>query len=210
MIFSTLIVEDNRTKVATGTTNVDNKVYPDALHRWTEFPTFHAARFDLLVHAVGDSEIFPSLFEVRSTRRNLSPTTRKDEQDIRPFIRAHVEVPASNIVDAYLEKHPDPRFATFEFSNNAYGLSRDTVLNNTPLRTRNEDQPPLTKRQSPDRMSSLAPDRWGIHVTEDHARTIALVGEYKASHKAQAWRFKNVLDDDTCPTDSLFADASVV
>ncbi|KAK3332659.1 hypothetical protein B0T19DRAFT_416207 [Cercophora scortea] len=89
MIFPTMVVEDNRTKLATGATNVDSKVYPDTFRRWTEFPTLHAGRFDLLVRALGDSEIFPSLFEVRSTSRNLSPTTRKDEQDIRPFIRAH-------------------------------------------------------------------------------------------------------------------------
>ncbi|KAK3681832.1 hypothetical protein B0T22DRAFT_414900 [Podospora appendiculata] len=206
MIFPTMVVEDNRAKLATGATNVDNKVYPDTFRRWTEFPTLHAGRFDLLVRALGDSEMFPSLFEVRSTSRNLSPTTRKDEQDIRPFIRAHVELPANKILDAYLEKHPDPRCAAFEFSNNAYGLSRDTALDNPPPKTHHEDQPPPSKRQSPDRMSSLAPDRWGIRVTRDHARTTALVAEYKAAHKARVWRFKNVLGDDTCPTNSLFAD----
>jgi hypothetical protein len=204
VILSALIVEDDRTKSSSGVTSVDNKVYPTALRRWTEFPTLHAGRFDRLLQTLGDSELFPSPDAVRNTMSDLSPASRKNELDIRPFVRAHVESPAGRIVDAYLSSmQPDPRCAAFEFCNSAYSVS----LHSTSA----EDQPPPAKRRSSgtpssDKTSSLIPDRWGIRVAQDNARTTVLVGEYKAAHKARARQFCAVLDNDAHPTDSLFAD----
>ncbi|KAK3682660.1 hypothetical protein B0T22DRAFT_501960 [Podospora appendiculata] len=188
-IFSVLKVEKNRAnRAGDGVTDVGNKVYPHKLRRWTEFPLLHAGRFDAFAEAFGDSEIFPSLFEVETIKRDLLPTTRKNELDIWPLIRAYVEVPASKVLGAYLTRYPNPRCATFEFSNNAYGLSRDIKGMNKPApATRSEDdQQPPTKRRSPERISSLDPDRWGIRVTQDNVRATALVAEYKAAHKARA------------------------
>jgi hypothetical protein len=202
-ISPSLVVEADRFKVAKGATNVGNKVYPPALRPWTEFPALHAGQFGLVVDALGDSDVFPSIFEVRSTLRDLSPTPRTDEQDVRPFIRAHVESPAQKIVNTYfkvqqgsLESPP----VALEIRNNAYGL-RD----NTPAIARAEDQPPPAKRQSPDKPSSLAPDRWGVRVFQGNVSTAVLIGEYKAAHKARAQQFRNVLDNH--PTDSLFVDS---
>ncbi|KAK0707834.1 hypothetical protein B0H67DRAFT_636549 [Lasiosphaeris hirsuta] len=181
IVFPVLVVKDNPTKVANGETNVENKVYPRALYRWTEFPMLHATKFHLLVQAIGNLETLPSLSEVRFARRTLSPTPRRDEQDIRAFIRAHAEAPAADIVSIDLEKHPDPRTTGFEFRNNAYGLAA-----NLPLITRGEDQPPAAKRQSPDKSTTLAPNRWGIRTNPNDTQAIALIGEYKAAHKARA------------------------
>lgn len=96
-----LVVEADRSKVAKGATSVDGKVYPPTLYPWTEFPALHADHFGLVVDVLGDSHLFPSIVEVRSTLRDLSPTPRTDEQDVRPFIRAHVESPAQKIVNTY-------------------------------------------------------------------------------------------------------------
>jgi hypothetical protein len=187
-----LVVEADRSKVAKGATNVGNKVYPPVLRPWTEFPALHAGQFGLVVDALGDSDVFPSISEVRSTLRDLSPTPRTDEQDVRPFIRAHVESPAQKIVNTYfkvqqgsLESPP----VALEARNNAYGL---------------RDNTPAAKRQSPDKPSSLAPDRWGVRVFQGKVSTAVLIGEYKAAHKARAQQSRNVLDNH--PTDSLFVD----
>ncbi|KAK3332459.1 hypothetical protein B0T19DRAFT_448526 [Cercophora scortea] len=188
------LMEKNRAnRAGDGVTNVSDKVYPNVLRRWTEFPSLHASRFNAFADAFGDSGIFPSLFEVEIISRDLSPTTRKSEEDIRPFIRAHVEAPAAKVLRAYLRRHPDPRCAAFEFSNNAYGLIRDikAIEKPEPATRSKDDQQPPAKRRSPDKIASLNPDRWGIRVTQDDARTTALVAEYKAAHKAQAEQFRN-------------------
>ncbi|KAK3345915.1 hypothetical protein B0T25DRAFT_550624 [Lasiosphaeria hispida] len=160
----------------------------------------HTTKFHLLVQAIGNLETLPSLSEVQSARRTLSPTPRRDEQDIRAFIRAHAELPAADIVSIYLEEHPDPRTTGFEFRNNAYGIDAN------PLITHGEDQPPPAKRRSPDKSTTLAPDRWGIRTNPGDTQATALIGEYKAAHKARAWRFQNVLGDNAHPADTLFTD----
>ncbi|EAQ88549.1 hypothetical protein CHGG_05168 [Chaetomium globosum CBS 148.51] len=171
---------DTSSKVAKDDTNVGNKVYPSILRPWAEFPALHDARFGLVLDALGDSKLFPSIVDVRSTLRDLSPTPRFDEQDVRPFIRVHVESPARKIVNAYFKAHQGSSTVALELRNNAYGLRH-----NTPSMSRDEDQPP-GEQQLPEIPSSLAPDRWGVRVTDRKVSTAVLIGEYKAAHKARA------------------------
>lgn len=187
-------------KVAKDDTNVGNKVYPSILRPWVEFPALHDARFGLVLDALGDSKLFPSIVDVRSTLRGLSPTPRFDEQDVRPFIRVHVESPARKIVNAYFKAHQGSSTVALELRNNAYGLRH-----NTPSMSRDEDQPP-GEQQLPEIPSSLAPDRWGVRVTDRKVSTAVLIGEYKAAHKARAQQVSHVLDNHAYLTDSLFVD----
>ncbi|KAH6631296.1 hypothetical protein F5144DRAFT_490140, partial [Chaetomium tenue] len=107
------------------------------------------------------------------------PTPRFDELDVRPFIRAHVELPARKIANAYFKAHQGSSTVALELRNDAYGLRH-----NTPSMYRDEDQPP-GEQQSPEIPSSLAPDRWGVRVTDRKVSTAVLIGEYKAAHKAR-------------------------
>jgi hypothetical protein len=64
--------------------------------------------------------LFPSESDVLGVQRELSSTSRKDEQDIRPFVRSAIEKPAERIVRAYYDL--TNRLDRFYFQNNAYSL----------------------------------------------------------------------------------------
>ncbi|KAK3359841.1 hypothetical protein B0T25DRAFT_111344 [Lasiosphaeria hispida] len=195
-----LIIETNRKKQASGAvTDVSGKVYPQALHRWTDFPAIHDKQFDAFTSALGVTQQFPSLSDVKSNKNELSPTPRKDEQDIRLFIRTYAEGPAMRIANAFANTCPSLQGTEFLFSNNAYGLHPKVVPQ--------DEQNPPAKKRSPDRVTSLAPDRWGIRNSPDDTETTALVGEYKAAHKARGQCFRQVLGNDPLP-ETLFADCA--
>ncbi|KAK0655179.1 hypothetical protein B0T16DRAFT_396325 [Cercophora newfieldiana] len=144
----------------------------------------------------GEKQLFPSPLAVELVKSELSSDTRKDEQDIRSFIRAYAERPAMRMVKRFTRNQG----TGFKFSNNAYSLH--------PKRSSQpgESQPP-TKKRSPDRVGGV-PNRWGIRVTEDGTRTMALVGEYKATHKAKGKSFRMVSGTGQPFPETLFADCA--
>jgi len=191
-----LVIEPKSSaRSAVTATEVANRFYPRALCRWTEFPTLHDQQFDAFAHKFQDVRIFPSFAQIDGN--DLSSESRRDEQDIRPFVRAYAERPARRIVNKFIDTHPSFQGIRLSFRNNAYGLhprpSQDS---------HDRDSPAPPKRRSPDRITALFPDRWGIRCTlEDEVCTPALVAEYKAAHVTQGWRFREVLGADPLPVD---------
>ncbi|KUL81842.1 hypothetical protein ZTR_09051 [Talaromyces verruculosus] len=190
-LVTTLLVESNPVKSASGSvTTVNEKFYPLELCRWLDFQNDLNGTFSQITTLFADKPLFPSESDVLGVQRELSPTSRKDEQDIRPFVRSAIEKPAERIVRAYydLTNRPD----RFYFQNNAYSLEyRDPE-------TEIERGSP-SKRRSPERKRSQPiPDRWGICEEEDGLRRVC-VGEYKAAHKVPDEEIRQVLD--TAPKD---------
>lgn len=175
-LVSTLLVESNPAYSASGSvTSVNQKYYPLELRSWDDFNDLHKETFRRIVSAFADQTLFPSETDVLGVQRELSPTTRKDEQDIRPFVRSAIEKPAERIVAAYHRK--THRQSTFYFQNNAYSLE----YRDHGTYERRASSP--SKRRSPERKQSQPiPDRWGICEETDCVRRVC-VGEYNAAHK---------------------------
>lgn len=185
-LVTTLLVESNPVKSASGSlTAVNEKYYPLELCRWDDFEKELERTFIELTSIFSSRPLFPSETDVLGVQRELSPTTRKDEQDIRPFVRSAIEKPAERIVGAYYDliNRPDK----FYFQNNAYSLEyRDPE---TEI-----DRRSPSKRRSPERKRSQpTPDRWGICEEEGGLRRVC-VGEYKAAHKVPDEEIRQVLD----------------
>ena len=197
IIIPDLVVETKTTSQSSGTvTNVFGKVYPRVFRRWNAFPALCDKRFDEFVKMFGEEQLFPSLYAVEWVKSELSSDSKEDEQDMRGFIRAYAERPAMRIVNRFT-RNQDTRF---RFSNNAYSLH--------PKQSSQEgESQPLTKKTSPKRVGGV-PDRWGILVTADGNWTMALVGEYKAAHKAQGKSFRMVLGTGQTFPETLFADCA--
>ena len=219
-------VETDRKKAATGqAAKVDGKVYPRGLRPWVAFPQLHRQQYSDLATLFGDDHLFPPYYDTLSIARDLSPDPRCDEQDIRPFIRACLEVPAMRIVRAFLTRTQDPRYTGlyFRFRNNAYGtapreLTPDTsnnppsaassVSGNGRNTSSHRSSSPLKRKL--DAMTKLAPDRWGLRI-RSHERTndteiveSILPGEYKAVHKVRGDDFRSILGhSDAPPAESL-------
>ncbi|KAF4991291.1 hypothetical protein F66182_16573, partial [Fusarium sp. NRRL 66182] len=185
-LVTTLLVESNPVNSASGSvTAVNEKFYPLELCQWEDFEKQLKRTFIEISSVFSGRPLFPSETDVLGVQRELSPTTRKDEQDIRPFVRSAIEKPAERIVRAYydLTGRPD----RFYFQNNAYSLEyRDPE-------TEIERRSP-SKRRSPERKKSQPiPDRWGICEEEGGLRRVC-VGEYKAAHKVPDEEIRQVLD----------------
>ncbi|OJD17401.1 hypothetical protein ACJ73_08803 [Blastomyces percursus] len=187
-LVSTLSVEPNPAKTASDSlTSVDRKYYPLELCVWVDFEEEHSKTFSLLTSLLSDKPLFPCENDVLGVQREMSPSTRKDEQDIRPFIRSAIEKPAARVVMAYLG--PTGSTDEFYFQNNAYSLENKTFDG-----TYERETPPPNKRRSPEPKSIRSiPDRWGIcESTDGHVRCV-LVGEYKAAHKIHIEGFTQAL-----------------
>lgn len=175
-LVSNLLVESNPAYSASGSvTSVNEKYYPLELCSWDDFNKTHEETFHQIVSVFAEQALFPSETDVLGVQRELSPTTRKDEQDIRPFVRSAIEKPAERIVAGYHTKNGERR--TFYFQNNAYSLEhRDPGTDERRASSPN-------KRRSPERKQSQPiPDRWGICEETGYVRRVC-VGEYKAAHK---------------------------
>ncbi|EDN04826.1 predicted protein [Histoplasma mississippiense (nom. inval.)] len=165
-------------------------------YSWEDFPFKHGEIFGLFMDLFSDKPLFPSKTDVLGIRRDLSPTTRKDEQHIRPFIRSAIEKPAQRVVMAHLQHAGNPN--RFSFRNNAYSLE-----SRTPDEESGEyEVRPLSKKRSYEgKIIRPLPDRWGIYdSTSGNVRRV-YVGEYKAAHKIQTEGIQNVL---TTPSSELF------
>ncbi|PGH10844.1 hypothetical protein AJ79_05204 [Helicocarpus griseus UAMH5409] len=120
-----------------------------------------AADKNQISRVLSDKPLFLSRNNVLGIRDDLSPTTRKDEQDIRPFIRSTIEKPAQRVLKAFHKQTNNP--VSFRFQNNAYSLEL-----RSPERTSEIDAPPPGKRISRERKSAHSiPDRWGVCSTMD-------------------------------------------
>ncbi|EEP75419.1 predicted protein [Uncinocarpus reesii 1704] len=189
-LLSTFSIEPDPTKTASGSvTDVRAKYYPLRLRPWADFNQIHDRTFNQLTLAFSDAHLFPSKTDVQGVERDLSPTTRKDEQDIRPFVRSAIEKPAQRLVQAYLKQVKDTRTADFFFQNNAYSLSNKDI---TDTADAYGDEAPPSKRRSPERTVKGVPDRWGIRVRPSGDHVTIFVGEYKAAHKMRHGTFKRV------------------
>ncbi|ERS96484.1 uncharacterized protein SPSK_01478 [Sporothrix schenckii 1099-18] len=214
----TLRVETDRNQAALGkAANVAGKVYPRALRPWTDFPRLHQQHFDVLTALFGDDLLFPSYNDSQSVARNLSPGKRRDEQDIRPFIRAYLEVPSMQIVHEFLRRTPDARYTGlgFHFGNNAHGTFGRKKRGPASTNAQDEESSsPSNSQSSSSRLkrkfnssSALVPDRWGLRVRRPAADAgvdpggqelpawseSILPGEYKAAHKVRGSELRNVL-----------------
>ncbi|EED20957.1 conserved hypothetical protein [Talaromyces stipitatus ATCC 10500] len=185
-LVTTLLVESNPVNSASGSvTAVNEKFYPLELCRWDDFEKQLERTFIEISSVFSSRSLFPSETDILGVQRELSPTSRKDEQDIRPFVRSAIEKPAERIVRAYYDLTNRPE--KFCFQNNAYSLEyRDPE-------TEIERRSP-SKRRSPERKKSQPiPDRWGICEEEGGLRRVC-VGEYKAAHKVPDEEIRQVLD----------------
>jgi hypothetical protein len=185
-LVTTLLVESNPVSSASGSvTAVNEKFYPLELCRWDDFEKQLERTFIEISSVFSSRPLFPSETDVLGVQRELSPTSRKDEQDIRPFVRSAIEKPAERIVKAYYDLTNRPE--KFNFQNNAYSLEyRDPE---TDIERRSP-----SKRRSPERKKSQPiPDRWGICEEEGGLRRVC-VGEYKAAHKVPDKEIRQVLD----------------
>lgn len=186
LLVTTLLIEPNPVNSASGSvTAVNEKFYPLELCRWDDFQN-QLERTLIEIRSVFSSRpLFPSETDVLGVQRELSPTSRKDEQDIRPFVRSAIEKPAERIVRAYYDL--TNRTEKFCFQNNAYSLAyRDP---GTEIERRS------SKRRSPERKKSQPiPDRWGICEEEGGLRRVC-VGEYKAAHKVPDDEIRQVLEN---------------
>ncbi|KAK2744192.1 hypothetical protein FQN55_006876 [Onygenales sp. PD_40] len=189
-LLSTLLVEPDRTKVASGSvTDVQGKYYPRRLCEWKDFDKRRDQIFKQFTEAFSDSPLFPSKTDVQGVQRDLSPATRKDEQDIRPFVRSAMEKPAQRLVQAYLKLTKDTKTTDFFFQNNAYSLPNKDITNATDA---DENEAPPRKKRSPEWKVKGVPDRWGICELPDKAHITVFVGEYKAAHKLRRGTFTRV------------------
>jgi len=210
IVAPTLVVENRTTEQSSGAvTEVYGKVYPRVLRRWDEFPRLCDEQFDAFVNVFGEQQLFRSWSSIKAAESDLSSDPRRDEQDIRPFIRTYAERPAMRIANKFAETDPALQGTKFRFRNNAYGL-------HPKLSQDDGASPSPSKKRSPDRITSLVPDRWGIRVVQEPGqepgeefdiRTTALVGEYKAAHKARRWTFHQVIGSDPLP-ETFFADCA--
>ncbi|KIH93168.1 hypothetical protein SPBR_02391 [Sporothrix brasiliensis 5110] len=226
-----LTVETDRKQAAAGqAAKVGGKVYPRGLRRWVDFPQQHRQQFDDLATLFGDQRLFPSYNDSVSVARNLSPVKRRDEQDVRPFVRACLEVPAMRVVNAFLQRTTDPRYAglTFRFGNNAYGTAArqmkldnaSSALSGGSSRDDSSHGRLSSRKRKFDNVSSLAPDRWGLRIRADgpdnddddddnEFSESILPGEYKAVHKVRGHDFRNILgNSDAPPAESLIDDCA--
>ncbi|KAK2796241.1 hypothetical protein FQN50_009631 [Emmonsiellopsis sp. PD_5] len=188
---STLLVEPDPTKLASGSvTDVQGKYYPRRVCQWKDFDKRRDQTFKQFTEAFSDASLFPSKTDVQGVQRDLSPATRKDEQDIRPFVRSAWEKPAQRLVQAYLRHTKDTKTTSFFFQNNAYSLSNKDIITNTT--DADENEAPPRKKRSPDRKTKGVPDRWGIRELPGEICITVFVGEYKAAHKVTHGTFKRV------------------
>ncbi|KKZ61359.1 hypothetical protein EMCG_04004 [[Emmonsia] crescens] len=196
-LVSVLSIEPNPTKAATGSvTSVDRKYYPLELYSWDDFPEKHNETFSQFMNLFSEKPLFPSKTDVLAIRQELSPTSRKDEQDIRPFIRTAIEKPAQRVVMAYLGHIGNSD--RFFFQNNAYSLENRTLEDETG---ECEIPPPCKKRSLERKISQPIPDRWGICEPVSGSVRRVCVGEYKAAHKIPTEGIIQVL---TSPSVELF------
>lgn len=110
------------------------------------FEEEHNRTFNQLIELFSAKPLFPSKTDVLGVRRDLSPATRKDEQDIRPFVRSAIEKPAERVVAAYLQQTGSTVHFHFHFQNNAYSLE-----NKSPEKAGEHEVPPPSMRGSPER-----------------------------------------------------------
>ncbi|KKZ64113.1 hypothetical protein EMCG_01611 [[Emmonsia] crescens] len=208
-LISSLSVEPDPTKSSSGlVTTVNGKYYPPKLCHWADFANLHESRFSQLAEAFSDNALFPSRTNVQGVEQDLSPTTRKDELDLRPFIRTAIEKPAQRLVQAYLRQTKDSQTkdsetVDFRFQSNAYSLfdKDNPTPTNANVATAQAEAPP-SKKQSPERFKEV-PDRWGIRKLLNGEEVTTLVGEYKAAHKLPSGSFKDVFQ---AAGESLFLD----
>ncbi|PGH33293.1 hypothetical protein GX50_03906 [[Emmonsia] crescens] len=181
-LLSNFSIELDPDKASTGTvTDVSGKYYPLKLRSWKDFDKTHNQIFDQFIQTFSDAPLFPSKADIQGIGRDLSPTTRKDEQDLRPFVRTAIEKPAQRILKAYLEQTKDTTTTDFYFRNNAYSLPGKNIEITSET---DESQPPPNKKRSPERKRIKGiPDRWGISEQPNGDQCEILVGEYKAAHK---------------------------
>lgn len=171
-----LSIESNPLNSASGSvTAVNEKYYPLEICRWDDFEEQHDEIFKQFTTLFSNKPLFPSETDVLGVQRELSPTTRKDEQDIRPFIRSAIEKPAERIVVAYYRQ--TNRQDKFYFQNNAYSLEYRSP-------EKGDDREAASrKKRSPERKERQPiPDRWGICEEEGTIRRL-FVGEYKSAGK---------------------------
>lgn len=100
----TLLVESNPVSSASGSvTAMNEKFYPLELCQWDDFKTQLERTFIEISSVFLSRHLFPSKTDVLSVQHELSPTSQKDEQDIRPFVRSAIEKLAERIVRAYYD-----------------------------------------------------------------------------------------------------------
>ncbi|EPE06756.1 metalloprotease-like protein [Ophiostoma piceae UAMH 11346] len=221
-IASTLLVETDRSKAASGkAAKANGKVYPRVLRRWVDFPQLHRQQFDDLTTLFGDNRLFPSYNDTRSIASDLSPRKRRDEQDIRPYIRAYLELPATHIIKAFLQRTTEPSYAglSFHFSNNTHGTAAQRRLEPDLAASAHTSaggpSRSSSRKRKLDSSTSLAPDRWGQRVREDQSADDdeyfenILPGEYKAAHKVRGSDFRRILGNhDAPPAESFIGDCA--
>lgn len=194
-LVSTLRIEPNPNLTASGSVTTSNrKYYPLELHLWDDFEPSHSETFDLFLQQFADKPLFPSQTDVLGIQRDLSPNTRKSEEDIRPFVRTAIEKPAARVVMAHLSEIGVTE--EFFFQNNAYSLE-----NKDEDEVGRTDASPSNKKRSPERTSKPIPDRWGICKYEHESVRRVCIGEYKAAHKVRADKITEAL---TSPSTALF------
>uniref|UniRef100_A0A093VGB1 Uncharacterized protein n=1 Tax=Talaromyces marneffei PM1 TaxID=1077442 RepID=A0A093VGB1_TALMA len=147
-LVTTLLVEPNPVNSASGSvTAVNEKYYPLELCRWHDFENELEQTFSQLTTLFASKSLFPSETDVLGVQRELSPTSRKDEQDIRPFVRSAIEKPAERIVRAYNDLTNRPE--KFYFQNNAYSLEYRDPETEIERRSPSKRRSPEARKASP-------------------------------------------------------------
>ncbi|KAK0728528.1 hypothetical protein B0T26DRAFT_748730 [Lasiosphaeria miniovina] len=143
----------------------------------------------------GDAFHFPSFNDSKSVAKNLSPGKRRDEQYIRPSVRAYLETPSMLIVNTFLRLTDDPQYRglEFQFGNNAYGTSARKKTSSVPdvdepdveRRSRSQSlsrsrshshshshslhSSPSPSKRKFDSATALVPDRWGLRLRRNES-----------------------------------------
>ncbi len=103
------------------------------LRRWMDFPQQHYQQFDNFTTLFGDDRLFPPNNDITTLVKILFPSKRTNKQDFRPYIRAYLELPATHIINEFLQRTTDlnPAGLMFGFSNSALGTGRQRRLDDT-------------------------------------------------------------------------------
>ncbi|EPE07414.1 phosphotransferase-like protein [Ophiostoma piceae UAMH 11346] len=117
-----------------GLTDINARYYPRELRPWTAFPSLHNDTFAELHALFADEELFPSQVVIEQIQRDLSPSPLADEEDLRPFELAAIELRAKDVISKYLLKQPQDVTRVI-FRSNPYSLRKHQAMSTSPDRS---------------------------------------------------------------------------
>jgi hypothetical protein len=106
-------------------TDVKSRFYPRELRPWVEFPSLHDEHFMHLSNLFESKQLFSSLADIKQVERDLSPSPLAEEQDLRPFELAAVELRVRTVISEYLRLDPRDDAKRVIFRSNPYSLQAE-------------------------------------------------------------------------------------